>query len=73
MTTDAAANQGAKVAPGERERRAQRGYVPQYDLAARVIYEALAAGRLQWIGLADRGAGAFDDVVLGLYDRIAAY
>jgi hypothetical protein len=61
------------TAPGEGERRAQRGYVPQYDLAARVIYEALAAGRLQCIGVADRGAGAFDDLVLGLRDRIAAY
>ena len=60
-------------APGEGERRAQRGYVPQYDLTARVIYEALAAGRLNWVGLADRGAGTFDDVVLGLRDRIAAH
>ena len=64
---------GAKVSPGEGERRAQRGYVPQYDLAARVIYEALAAGQLRWVGLADRGAGSFDDIVLGLHDRIAAY
>jgi hypothetical protein len=59
--------------PDEGERRAQRGYVHQYDLAARVIFEALAAGRLEWIGVADRGAGAFDDLVLGLHDRIAAY
>jgi hypothetical protein len=60
-------------APAEGERRAQRGYVSQYDLAARVIYQALAAGRLQWIGVADRSAGAFDDLVLGLRDRIVAY
>lgn len=77
MTTGAGAEtrigQRAGVAPGEGERRAQRGYVPQYDLAARVIYAALAAGRLRWIGLADRGAGAFDDVVLGLRDRIVAH
>jgi energy-coupling factor transporter ATP-binding protein EcfA2 len=58
---------------GEGERRAQRGYVPQYDLSARVIYEELAAGRLRWIGLADRNAGTFDDLVLGLHDRIVAY
>ena len=64
---------GRTTAPGEGERRAQRGYVPQYDLGARVIYEAMAAGHLQWIGLADRKAGVFDDVVLGLRDRIAAY
>jgi hypothetical protein len=63
-----------KLTPsGEGERRAQRGYVPQYDLGARVIYEAMAAGRLQWIGLADRNAGTFDDLVLGLRDRIVAY
>ena len=62
-----------RTPPGEGERRAQRGYVPQYDLGARVIYESLAAGRLQWVGLADRNAGAFDDVVLGLHDRIVAY
>src|SRR5713226_7345770 len=60
--------------PGEGERRAQRGYVRQYDLAARLIFEALAAGRLAWIGLADRGAGDFDDLVLGLVDgAIEAY
>jgi len=63
----------AKSQPGEGERRAQRGYVPQYDLGARVIYEALASGHLLWIGVADRGAGAFDDIVLGRTDRIAAY
>jgi hypothetical protein len=50
-----------------------RGYIPQYDLAARVIYKALALGHLQWIGVADRQAGAFDDIVLGLTDRIAAH
>lgn len=64
---------GEAIAPGEGERRAQRGYVPQYDLAARVVYEALAAGRLRWIGVADCGAGAFDDVVLGLHGRIVAH
>ena len=61
------------TAPGEGERRAQRGYVTQYDLGARLIYDVLAAGRLRWVGLADRNAGVFDDIVLGLHDRIAAY
>ena len=37
-----------------------------------MIYDALTAGRLRWVGLADRGAGVFDDIVLGLHDRIAA-
>ncbi|MBL8559445.1 MAG: ATP-binding protein [Hyphomonadaceae bacterium] len=61
------------IPPGEGERRAQRGYVPQYDLAAHLIYFAMAAGRLRWIGVADRGAGSFDDIVLGLADRTKAY
>lgn len=63
----------SKIPSGEGERRAQRGYVPQYDLGARVIYEALASGKLAWIGIADRSAGPFDDIVLGLNDRIAAH
>ena len=62
-----------KIPSGEGERRAQRGYVPQYDLGAQVIYEALASGRLLWIGVADRGAASFDDVVVGLQDKIVAY
>lgn len=53
---------------GEGERRAQRGFVPQYRMAASLIYDHLAAGRLRWIGVAHRGAGAFDDIVLGLDD-----
>jgi len=61
------------LAPGEGERRAQRGYVPQYDLAANAVHEAIADGTLNWIGLADRSAGNFDDLVLGLSDRIIAH
>ena len=62
-----------QIPSGEGERRAQRGYVSQYDLGAQVIYEALASGRLLWIGVADRGAGSFDDIVLGLSDKIVAH
>jgi hypothetical protein len=61
------------AASGEGERRAMRGYVPQYELAARLIYESIAAGNLKWVGLADRRAGHFDDVVLGLSNRVVAY
>ena len=43
-----------KVPPGEGERRAQRGYVPQYDMGARLIYKELASGRLRWIGRSER-------------------
>ncbi|MCX7320954.1 MAG: hypothetical protein NT113_16200, partial [Hyphomicrobiales bacterium] len=63
----------ARIPSGEGERRAMRGYVPQYDFAAHLIYEGLADGQLKWVGLADRGAGCFDDVVLGLQDRIVGY
>jgi len=62
-----------QIPPGEGERRAQRGYVPQHDLSAYLVYLAMAAGKLRWIGVADRGAGSFDDIVLGLADRTQAY
>lgn len=55
--------------PGEGERQAQRGYVPQYDIAAAMIYEHIARGNLIEIGVADRTAGQFDDLVLILRDR----
>lgn len=45
-----------------------RGYQGQYALAARVIYQVMAAGELAWVGLADRGAGVFDDLVIGRTD-----
>ncbi|BDU76851.1 P-loop NTPase family protein [Mesoterricola sediminis] len=61
------------IPPGEGERRAQRGYVPQYDAASAAIYAALDRDDLVWIGLADRGAGIADDVVLGLSDRIVGH
>lgn len=55
---------------GEGERRAQRGFGPQYRMAASLIYDQLAAGQLRWIGVAHREAGKFDDLVLGLRDRV---
>lgn len=58
----------AVTAPGDGERRAQRGYTRQYESAAAAIYHGLDRGDLRWIGLADRGAGIADDVVLG-YDH----
>ncbi|MFC3652833.1 ATP-binding protein [Dyella humi] len=62
-----------KVAPGEGERRAQRGYGSQYESAAAAIYAALDRADLLWVGLADRSAGIADDVVLGFPDRIVAH
>ena len=56
----------AATPPGEGERRAQRGYTRQYDSSAAAIYAGLERGNLEWVGVADRGAGVADDVVLGL-------
>ena len=67
------ANVKKQIAPGEGERRAQRGYVPQYDAAAAAIYASLERDDLIWVGLADRGAGIADDVVLGLPDRVIGH
>lgn len=61
------------VAPGEGERRAQRGYVAQYRSAAAAIYASLQRDDLIWVGLADRGAGVADDVVLGLHGLIVGH
>jgi hypothetical protein len=61
------------AAPGEGERRAQRGYVAQYGAAAAAIYDALCRDDLLWVGLADRQAGAADDVVLGLPGRVVGH
>lgn len=51
--------------PAEGERRALRGYVGQYEKAGAAIYAALEHDQLRWIGVADRGAGIADDLVLG--------
>ena len=59
--------------PGEGERRAQRGYQQQYDVSASLIYTALLRNELVWIGLADRGAGVLDDLVLGLTGRVVGH
>ncbi|WP_102630182.1 hypothetical protein [Burkholderia pseudomallei] len=62
-----------QTAPGEGERRAQRGYVRQYESAAAAIYAALERDELIWVGLADRNAGVADDVVLCLKSGIVAH
>lgn len=54
----------AAVAPGEGERRAQRGLVPQYKVAAEKLYALLADGRLHAVGLADPEADTLDDIQL---------
>ena len=59
--------------PGEGERAARRGYVHQDRFSARLIYLALLDGSLEWVGLADRRAGTFDDLVLGLKGEIVGH
>jgi hypothetical protein len=61
------------TAPGEGERRAQRGYTRQYGSSAAAIYATLERGDLEWVGLADRAAGIADDVVLGLPGRVVGH
>jgi len=61
------------IPPGEGERRAQRGYVRQYSEAAAAIYAALERDDLNWVGVADRGAGVADDIVLGLRGRVVGH
>jgi hypothetical protein len=58
--------------PGEGERAARRGYLHQDRASARLVYAALLDRSLRWIGLADRGAGVADDLVLGLGEEIFA-
>ncbi len=60
-------------APGEGERRAQRGYTSQYAQAAAAIHQALVGGDLEWVGLAHRGAGIADDLVLGFPGRVVGH
>lgn len=67
--TKRAAAVAATMPPAEGERRAQRGYVGQYERASAAIYAALERDELRWVGLADRDAGVADDLVLG-FDNI---
>jgi hypothetical protein len=58
--------------PGDGERRAMAGYVPQYDVAGVLILEALLNG-LEWIRVADPRAGRVDDVQYGTAGRVDGY
>lgn len=61
------------VAPGDGERRAQRGYGRQYQSAGAAIYAALDRADFLWVGLADRSAGIADDLVLGFTSQIVGH
>ncbi|MDO9487585.1 MAG: hypothetical protein Q7J32_04355, partial [Sphingomonadaceae bacterium] len=64
---------GAARPAGEGERAARRGLAHQDRSSARLIYEALDAGALEFVGLADTAAGAFDDLVLGVDGEVVAH
>jgi hypothetical protein len=59
--------------PGEGERRAVRGLAAQYQVAARLIYDALITGQLDWIRVADPEAGRLDDIQIATPGRLDAY
>ena len=50
------------ISPGEGERRAQRGLVPQYKVAAEKLLGLLTDGRLYEVGIADPEADTLDDL-----------
>jgi len=58
---------------GDGERTAMLGYVPQYEIAASLIYEALLDGSLEWFRVADPEAGSLDDILIATTGRLDAY
>ena len=61
------------VAPGEGERRAIGGYHAQYRASASLILRSLRDNRLEWVRVADPGAGRVDDLQVGSSGRVDAY
>jgi hypothetical protein len=55
-------NDRRSIPPGEGERRAQRGLVPQYKIAAEKILGLLTSGRLHAVAIADPHAETLDDI-----------
>lgn len=58
---------------GDGERIAMLGYVPQYEIAADLIYEALLDGSLEWFRVADPEAGNLDDILIATTGKLDAY
>jgi hypothetical protein len=56
------ARQRRAISPADGERRAQRGLVPQYKIAAEKVLNLLADGRLHAVGIADPDAATQDDL-----------
>ncbi len=62
-----------KMNSGDGERTAMLGYVPQYEIAASLIYEALLDGSLEWFRVADPDAGSLDDILIATTGKLDAY
>lgn len=61
------------MSPADGERRAMVGYVPQYAVAAELIYDSLLYGTFEWLKIADPEAGRVDDIQIASPGRIDAY
>ena len=59
--------------PANGERSAMIGYVPQYKVAADLIYSALLDGTFEWVKIADPEAGRVDDIQIATSGRLDAY
>jgi len=59
--------------PADGERRALIGFIPQYKVAADLVYSALLEGTFEWIRIADPEAGRVDDIQIATHGRIDAY
>ena len=64
---------GSKFNSGDGERTAMLGYVPQYEIAASLIYEVLLDGSLDWFRVADPNAGSLDDILIATTGKLDAY
>ncbi|MBV9413549.1 MAG: hypothetical protein JO363_01090 [Solirubrobacterales bacterium] len=58
--------------PGEGERSAQVGLVPQYEVAAGLVLRTLTEETLEWIAILDPEVGRHDDFQLATPGRIDA-
>ncbi len=63
----------SKTRPGDGERTAMLGFVPQYEIAANFIYDALLDDRLEWFRVADPDAGCVDDIQIATTGQLDAY
>ncbi|MFT8762917.1 MAG: ATP-binding protein [Gluconobacter potus] len=66
-------NNKLSVAPADGERRAIRNLKAQYNVAAKLVRDALLDGDLEWVRLVDPEADRLDDVIIGRPRRVDAY